>query len=39
MKVKRPTDDEIHLFKDAVKYRHPTLDGVRCTMDSLKLIL
>ena len=39
MKVKRPIDDEIHLFKDAVKYRHPRLDGVWCTMDGLKLML
>ena len=38
-KVMRPTDVEIHLFKDAVKYRHPMLDGVWCTMDGLKLML
>ena len=38
-RVKRPADDEIHLFKDAVKCRHHTLDGVRCTMDGLKLML
>ena len=36
---KRSSDGEIHLFKEAVKCRHPTLDGVWCTMDGLKLML
>lgn len=38
-RVRRPTDEEIHSFKDAVKSRHPRLDGVWCTMDGLKLML
>ena len=38
-RVRRPTDEEIHSFKDAVKSRHPRLDGVWCTMDGLNLML
>ena len=38
-RVRRPTIEEIHSFKDAVKSRHPRFDGVWCTMDGLKLML
>jgi hypothetical protein len=34
-----PSDHKIEEYKNAIKARHPVLDGVWCAMDGLKLLL